>query len=524
MPNRIRDGKTPSRKAPRGPTFTLNTPARNNDSNNYRNQFASAPRFLIPQNQNQRSVQPPKDGIERFRQRAALGPFGRASRDDSSRVPFATPTPLQRSNAVDGTTERNIKDHDLAQKSIEEENDVSDERQRDENSPFEDLFAPPDPNKRRRISRPEPVDLTDEGFPGESQSQNTISSSSENSPPSPEQGRVRYTLASPFPHHGPLKRRPPTETPAPSRRKYILEPETPSIGAFEHNSITASQTPAFRGPPRYVVSSNYTPLANSPSTPPTRTDSNLQNTKKRPAFVLPRSPSPGREQGTNADSPPPAPFSPTSTHTLTRRGRAKSSATATYLPGGMAEQVRNWILELGMKREQGNRSHYLADPSRYSFTARVDSCQNGYLNSSGPVIMVHATQVVIETNDQGAHHTITKTDIERDILLLGEPTSSRANTQPAHIQHNAPDTWPISPSRTVLSTGELIGIQLGLMWEVELNMKNEYKELTRKVIASSQSPELSDDDSDEMDKGSSEISGNVKKWQVAAEWDLLMRS
>ncbi|QKX54415.1 uncharacterized protein TRUGW13939_01501 [Talaromyces rugulosus] len=285
--------------------------------------------------------------------------------------------------------------------------------------------------------------------------------------------------------------------PAPSRRKFILE--------RDHAANT--QTPAFRRPPRYIVSGNYTPSATEES--PTRRAGGISPetrvTGKRPAFVLPRSPSPPNLDHANPGSPP---FSPTSTHSLGRRGRPKSAAAAVagYVPGGMAEQVRNWILEMGMKREQ--QPHGLTDPGRYSFTARVESCRNGYLASSGPVITVHATQIPIETNER---NPISRPGLQKNLLLLGQPTYSRRDMQ-----------RDSSMSQTSLTNGDVIGIHSSLTWEIELDDDKPNAEVERKVIASSQSPLSEDGDDDVMDTESS-VRG-LKKWQVAAEWDLLTKS
>ncbi|CRG91064.1 hypothetical protein PISL3812_08112 [Talaromyces islandicus] len=514
MPNRpvVHDDNAPSRPAPRRPAFSLNTPVRSaNEANRQPSrQFASAPRFLLPQDD-----RASRDGVDRFRQRAVSSPFGQtpASRAFSPRRPVATPTPRRNNNPDIAGDE--IEEEDEQERDREPGADII-ERRRDDTSPFEDLFAPPDPNKKRRISHILADDLSPAPSQSQSQSQDTISSFEARSPPSPEQERVRYTLASPFPHPVPPNRRPLTETPAPSRRKFILEPKTPKFeeARDHHSTSTNTQTPAFRSPPRYLVSGNYTPSA--PDEPPTPqaggSSSDKRVVAKRPAFVLPRSPSPpDPDSNANSGSPPPAPSSPTSTHSLGRRGRPKST-TSGYVPGGMAEQVRNWILEMGMKREQqthNTRPHSFADPGRYSFTARIESCRNGYLASSGPVIIVYATPVPTETNQQDL---ISQPNLQRNILLLGQPKLyPRSNMQ-----------GDSSTPGLSLKTGDVIGIpHSGLTWEIELDDDKASVEGERKVVASSQSSSSEDDD-EMMD-----ANGSVRrltKWQVAAEWDLLTQS
>jgi hypothetical protein len=172
----------------------------------------------------------------------------------------------------------------------------------------------------------------------------------------------------------------------------------------------------------------------------------------------------------------------------------------------MAEQVRNWILEMGMKREQ--QPHGLTDAGRYSFTARVESCRNGYLASSGPVIMVHATQLPIEMNQQDP---ISRSGLQRNLLLLGQQTYSRRDMQ-----------RDSSTPQKSLTNGDVIGIHSSLTWEIELDDDNPNAKGERKVIASSQSP-LSDDGDDVMMDTESSVR-SLKKWQVAAEWDLLTQS
>lgn len=118
--------------------------------------------------------------------------------------------------------------------------------------------------------------------------------------------------------------------------------------------------------------------------------------------------------------------------------------------------------------------------------------------------IVHAVQVVIGAGQQD---TISQTGSQMNILLLGQPTSHR------NMQQDS------SMPRTSLKAGDVIGIHSGLTWEIELH-DNSIAEEERRVVASSQSPASEDDDVMDTDN----LVRSSKKWQVAAEWDLLIQS
>lgn len=165
-----------------------------------------------------------------------------------------------------------------------------------------------------------------------------------------------------------------------------------------------------------------------------------------------------------------------------------------------------------MKREQ--QPHGLTDPGRYSFTAGVECCRYQYLVSSGPIIIVHATQVPIEITQKGP---VSQPALQRNILLLGEPTYSGCDMQ------RDSSYMP----RTSLKNGNVVGIHSGLAWEIELGDDKPNVKGERKVIASSQSPTSEKDDEDDDDDDVTDAEGSVcglRKWQVAAEWDLLVQS
>lgn len=269
---------------------------------------------------------------------------------------------------------------------------------------------------------------------------------------------------------------------------------------------------AFKSPPRYVVSANYTPAAPNASSPSASAPS---YGRKKPIFVLPRSPSPDAENASSDPSQPPAAFSPTLLKGLHRRGRPASSNTAArYVPGGLAEQLRDWILEKGVEREQTLHHQSRRNNEAYDMlTARIDSCRNAYLKSSGDVIMAQATQI---STGNGEEQGDTQ---QKEILLLGA-SSSRASS-------NFRPT-----SGTILKAGDMIGIRAGLTWEIKLDIAKESRkedDISRpnsRVIASSQSPSEGDEDDGENEDDGHEMNINLadsplqpqKTWLVAAEW------
>lgn len=279
-------------------------------------------------------------------------------------------------------------------------------------------------------------------------------------------------------------------TPAPSARQDVPPPSTPGD----------MKTP-FRGRPRFMLSSAMKPPSSQsaprfkPSTP---TISPPEN--RKPAFVLPRSPSPNP----NAEETP-APFSPSS-RTLGRRGRNRGGIS-NYTPGGMAAQVRSWALEMGAKREQLPMPSLLQslDPQaglpssealRYFLAARVISITDSRLGACGSLVFLQAEPVAGHQQDQNFGESM-------NILIMGSPKA-----QPDTCQTSSnPDTLKVIPV-----PGDLIGIHRGLNWNFHLGTLPCQLQ-TQSHIANS-TPDLAPLDNDRA--------GQAKeKWLVAMEWDLI---
>jgi hypothetical protein len=404
---------------------------------------------------------------------------------------------------------------------------------------FDDLFPPaPDRSKRRRVSSV----VSDEEVPQHPRRtrsrQDSICSSSSSGPPSPSTGAVRQESSSPF------------STSLPINQGTVATESPVSVAPFQTPRPPSSSTKTpFRSHPRFVLSSSSRPLQTVSSTPSatadTHTPSSLQQ-RKRPNFVLPRSPSPdadGNPDG-GSGSPPPAPFSPTS-HTLHGRGRPRRGALANYLPGGLAAEVRSWILEIGMRREQQHISFsaYSAQThERYLFTARVDSCRQSML-SSGPMILTRVSLIDPNQDRDPAGMLQCPT---RNVLLLGMPTSYQQTAQNPSSNPNNPLRPPSSSSSrpslahaAALKTGDVIGVHRGLTWEIELDVgfpdhSSAPQTLShdKSNILNSFSPENDDDHqtSSTTNTTTTAIAAGqhketeTEKWLVAAEWDILMQS
>lgn len=246
----------------------------------------------------------------------------------------------------------------------------------------------------------------------------------------------------------------------------------------------------FRSKPRFVLSAKKP--SNSQAVLGTETPAQSQPTstpleKRKPTFVLPRSPSPN---STKEDIP--APFSPSS-RTLRRRGKTRAGATR-YVPGGMAADVRSWILETGSKREQALHSRLLNTDSeagssgalsRYLVAVRVVSVSHAMLSSSGPLAFITAETVNVSREKEEDCKSL-------NILALGPPKSK-----------------PRSSSRSIpgqIQQGDLLGFHRGLAWDIDLH-----------------DPQISPAGA-ELETAYSQVdipAKDRKRWLVAMEWDLV---
>lgn len=292
-------------------------------------------------------------------------------------------------------------------------------------------------------------------------------------------------------------------------------PATPGI-IKPSSSTTATPTP-FTTHHRFMLSSATQQPGSYSGNPQTPAPTQPQPSK--PTFILPRSPSPSRGEGEEGDYSPPhflsitTPFSPSSrTTTLhkNRHGGRPRSNPPSYLPGGMAAEVRSWILEAGMKREGFNGGHTSSSvpetgtnhPDRYSVTVRVEKASRDILNSSGPLTFVEGRPVNVtwpraqaQAQTQGQE---CESDLEpefRKILLLGPPRSSKSVD------------GRTSPQAPGLGEDSLVGIHRGLVWEVELKLDGHGHPGESGV---------------EREGGTSCTRATAtEKWLVAMEWDLL---
>ncbi|KAJ6114777.1 hypothetical protein N7486_000555 [Penicillium sp. IBT 16267x] len=265
---------------------------------------------------------------------------------------------------------------------------------------------------------------------------------------------------------------------------------TPRVPPRPVRSTSGPTSTPFRSKPRFVLSAKKPPSSQPVLGIQTPAQSHPTSTpleKRKPTFVLPRSPSP---KSTTDDIP--APFSPSS-RTLHRRGRPRAGAMS-YVLGGMAADVRSWILETGSKREQALHSRLLntdseADSSgalsRYLVAVRVVSVSHAMLSSSGPLAFITAETV----NDSAGKEDDAKV---LNILALGPPRSK-----------------PRSSSRSTsgqIQPGDLLGFHRGLAWDIDLHDPRISPAAAELQTAYSQV--------DAPESGS-------KRWLVAMEWDLV---
>ncbi|KAI2904573.1 hypothetical protein CBS76997_4176 [Aspergillus niger] len=272
-------------------------------------------------------------------------------------------------------------------------------------------------------------------------------------------------------------------------RKPVRPAETP------HPVTPASINPSSLQPRRFVLSASQLPPSSQTQTstaiPPSTATPAPTSQRRTPAFVLPRSPSPQED-----DDPTgiPTPFSPSS-RALRRRGRHRSTAH-NYVPGGMAAEVRSWILEMGAKREQQQMSpsYYRRTDSSsldlYTIAIRITSARQSALPSCGA--LVFAQGQLINSSETNETNTEPQTQM-KNVLLLGPPRQQKSR----HTATNVPD----------LNPGDVVGVFRGLAWEVELG---------KPAPAS----EIGFDLNDLIPSDRSHVQ-SAGKWHVGMEWELI---
>lgn len=348
----------------------------------------------------------------------------------------------------------------------------------DIDSEFEDLFrtTATERTKRRRISFGEEMETP--------------------SRPQYEQPRDEIILTSSPDLQSSLDEPPSTPFPRPAPQTLGQTPAAST--ATTKPSTPATAKPPFGHHPRFMFSATHQPplsQARTPFTPvpaPALGSQPPPSTQQRrkPAFVLPRSPSPSRAAEDTTSIP--TPFSPSS-RTLRKRGRGGRQAGALgYMPGGMAAEVRSWILETGTKREQSDFSGAISaqpssiDTKKYLATARVIEVRQAVLGSSGPLAFIKAQilqQLVSESDPD---------NISKNLVLMGLP-------------RNYQDSRELKPDH-------VIGLCRGLAWEIDLDENNAENIQKEGEIGF---PDMGG-------CSSSNINAiNDDHWLVVMEWDLL---
>ncbi|KAE8356593.1 hypothetical protein BDV28DRAFT_95311 [Aspergillus coremiiformis] len=341
---------------------------------------------------------------------------------------------------------------------------------------FEVLFGPTTSRAKRRRASLDP----ETPFTQRRKHDDDIIHTSSPEGPSPTRDRIQQQ------NHVPVQGRP---KPPPEQT------DTTTITTPRPSSTPGSIKNPFRHNPRFLLSSQAFPNTQPQSSarpPPFATPAPTSSIRK-PTFVLPRSPSPSH----TADDPSaiPTPFSPS--HTSRRRGRSRSSAPS-YLPGGMAAEVRSWILEMGTKREQAqmNRGSSGPDLQKYFIAVRITDVRQSALASSGPLAFVRGRSVTALDDDN--HDTGFPDDPEtKNLLLLGPPRAF-----PAESKSQDSDAGHVPG----LAGGDVVGVYRGLVWELDLaDRVSEHDVEGTEIGPDSAGPENS----------------VTRKWLVGVEWDLV---
>ncbi|KAJ5918198.1 hypothetical protein N7454_010573 [Penicillium verhagenii] len=387
---------------------------------------------------------------------------------------------------------------------------------------FEALFAADDDrHKRRRVdAQPTLAQKLQEGREGGEGEQNKIKVSSSSSPEAlqhnflaPESPATRSAYNAPPQTPHPTRNAQATSTPS------IKRPPRPPASTSTGIKVPAPSTQAppsstpFRSKPRFMLSarqissSQSAGFATQPQ-PPTQIQTHTPSSsqfpsstpleKRKPTFVLPRSPPPSAKP---APEDIPTPFSPSS-RTLRRRGRQRAGAggASSYVPGGMAAEVRGWILETGTKREQAvavprvpvdySEARVAEDLGRYLVGVRVVGVRHAVLSSAGPLAFITA-EVVAGAGGDGSGEEVLH------ILAIGP-----ARSKPRLSVRSAPGR---------VEVGDLLGFLRGLAWDVDL------RESSALLDHEEVQGLLHTQEDDGIDRAK-------KRWLVAMEWDLVQEA
>lgn len=546
-----RPQRTPAQQHLRREPFLLDSPNRNSPSS----QFASRPRFILSDDVAQvNDLNLSRSGHSRRHARlSSLGGIaatpGRRRDEPTDLVieddfPMRTPkekvSHLSRSNAprqrFDDSDDLVI-DDDFQQQMSDEERSPSDVDILSDLDDFSDVSQKT--KKRRRIS----ISPSDHGSDrSDHQIMGDIVHDPNSSLVSSPGGRHESpTLAQSSAHHESARQTPTAKTSSMIHNNPFTA--TPSMVAQERDTDSSDRkSNVFRRPPRYLLAEVSSPLAAaSVSTP--------YQGRKKPLFILPESASRGDE---NVYSSQPTPSS-TAISRLRRRGRPRSSQLAANEPlGGLARQFQDWVFKKDYTLECQRKMK--GGTGRTPLTVRIDTCQYASLKQWGLFAMARGVeQLTRQEESRQDRHLIGAHEGERNILFLYA------------------DTLTIYPSRhhiTIrpnLNPGDSVQIDMGCAWEVGGQRSNDHyndnehrrsshrsendhdgdnegidnedvisedesrqERLDRRVIPSSASPFMSEDDEKEGDGRHSVLESVAKTtgktWLVAVEWKVMRQT
>ncbi|EZF36230.1 hypothetical protein TMEN_8235 [Trichophyton mentagrophytes] len=257
---------------------------------------------------------------------------------------------------------------------------------------------------------------------------------------------------------------------------FVEDPRSPPSELNDQDIITPARKEPSHGQvpsshPRFIVNKWQinTPIPGKPnySQAPHHGEPGVtaSTPRQKPRFVLPSTPE--AEHGKKRAGPvtSPSPFSPLARRP--KRGRGGSLAKPDFTPNGMATQVRNWILEIGARRQASGRPSSLPAAlfsSAYPITNDNDTSpsqinvQDKYcLNTK-----VRGVKYSTTHSPRGAGHPA-------PFILCSHGEDKKSLAQ--MLLFNPP--LRASPSTVsasnIIQDGSSIGIRKGLAWEIEID-------------------------------------------------------